>query len=788
MTDDKQITIEVDGRELQASPGDMLIDVTDAAGINIPRFCYHKKLSIAANCRMCLVDVENVGKPLPACATPVADGMKVQTRSPKALAAQQGTMEFLLINHPLDCPICDQGGECELQDVAVGYGQDISRYVEGKRIVKDQDLGPLIATDMTRCIHCTRCVRFGAEIAGVREMGATGRGEHMRIGTYVAKTVDHELSGNIIDLCPVGALTSKPYRYQARAWELSQSSGVASHDSVGSNLHLHIKSNRVMRVHPQENEAINETWISDRDRFSYEGLYADDRLLAPRVKRNGQWVDVEWDEALELVAGSLKAIAEKDASQLGALLSPRRTSEEMYLAQRMTRGLGSANIDTRLRQGDFRADGSAPPVPWLGVSLAELEQADTVLVVGAHLRKEQPLLAHRLRKAALAGANVIFVTPTSASLTHPAIQITRNPAEFVEFLSGVALTLGADASQLPAVDAEQDAADQQKRIASLLSEASKPLVLLGAGATAHPDYASLQAVCHSLATVAGATIGYVPEAANSVGAGLAGASPLVGPGGEKLDKIGHNAAEMLTNALRAYVLIGVEPDADTWNPKQACATLNKADFVVALTPWRNASLDSVADVLLPIADFAETSGTFVSADHHWQAFKGVVSPAGEARPCWKVLRVLGNLLDLPGFDYSTISDVQQELKQACSGKTPDNAPLKPIKCSALEARSKQLYRLGDVPIYAVDGLVRRAPSLQSTADAIAFQVAINADEAKRLGLEDGDLVTIEQDDCSASGPLRIDQNIADGCARIPSAVSGSESLGPAYGPVTLVKG
>jgi NADH-quinone oxidoreductase subunit G len=789
MTDDKQITIEVDGRQLQASPGAMLIDVTDAAGIAIPRFCYHKKLSVAANCRMCLVDVENVNKPLPACATPVADGMKVHTRSPKALAAQQGTMEFLLINHPLDCPICDQGGECELQDVAMGYGQDISRYVEAKRIIKDENLGPLVATDMTRCIHCTRCVRFGAEIAGVREMGATGRGEHLRIGTYVAKTVDHELSGNIIDLCPVGALTSKPYRYQARAWELTQSSGIASHDSVGSNLYLHVKNNRVMRVHPDENEAVNETWISDRDRFSYEGLYSADRLTSPRVKKNGAWVDVEWDEALELVAGSLKSIANKDASQLAALVSPRKTLEEMYLAQRLLRGLGSGNIDSRLRQGDFRADRTGPLRPWLGLPIADLEQADAVLVIGASLRKQQPLLAHRLRKAALSGAKIIFIAPAEALLTHPALQIVQPPGQMISLLGAINKALGADLPALSELPVLENCAESASKVAELLVHAQRPLVLIGYDIVAHPEYARIQGLAQSLAVAAKATIGFVPEAANSVGAAFAGALPHVAAGGEPALQPGLNAGALLADSpRRAYLLLGVEPAADTWNPAVACQTLDKADFVVALTAWRSSCLDQVADVLLPIADFGETAGTFVNAEHRWQTFKGAVTPAGDARPAWKVLRVLGNLLDLDDFSYSDIQEVQAQLRQICDGKKPDNTPQSAGDLAALDTSDGGMYRVGDVPLYACDALVRRAPSLQKTADAVGLRIAINAREAQRLGLAEGDAVSIKQGDGTASGSLSIIQSVADGCVLIPSAVPGSETLGPSYGPVTLEKG
>ncbi len=790
MTDAKQVTIEVDGRELKANPGTMLIEVTDAAGISIPRFCYHNKLSISANCRMCLVEVEQGGrpfpKPLPACATPVADGMKVQTRSPKALAAQQGTMEFLLINHPLDCPICDQGGECELQDVAVGYGQDVSRYVECKRVVKDPDLGPLVATDMTRCIHCTRCVRFGSEIAGIREMGAIGRGEHMSIGTYVSETVDHELSGNIIDLCPVGALTSKPFSFQARAWELTQSDSVASHDGVGSNVHLHVRRNRLLRVHPRDNEAVNETWISDRDRFSYQGLYADDRLQRPLIKKQDQWQETDWDEALERVAKKLKDIAGRDASRLGTLVSPRATLEEMYLAQKLTRGLGSANIDCRLRQGDF-ADSAAPLFPWLGSSIADLETADMVLVIGANLRKEQPLLAHRVRKAAREGAEVVFVNPFELVIAHEATQIVDSPSGLLHALAGVAKGLGVREAGARGLVPKIDATDAQKALGSRLRDADKSVVLLGNLAAASPEYTVFRGLAHAIAEAAGATIGYLPDSANSTGASLAGALPHILPGAKAADSAGTDALGMLSEPHRAYLLMGFEPGLDTWNPVVSQATLANADFIVALSPWRSASLEAVADVILPVGDFAETAGTYVNAEGLWQSFQGAVAAPGDARPAWKVLRVLGNMLDLDGFDYAGARDIREELRGVCEGVTPNNNPRNELIGTLAETSEGGLCRIGDVPIYAADALVRRAAALQHTADAIAFGVWINPAEAGRLGVANGDTVAVKQANDSVQTVVTLDASIPEGCVRIPAALDGSERLGAPYGPVTLEK-
>ncbi len=784
MTDDTQVTIVVDGRELQAKPGAMIIEVTDQAGIAIPRFCYHKKLSIAANCRMCLVEVEQGGrpfpKPLPACATPVADGMVVQTRSPKALAAQKGTMEFLLINHPLDCPICDQGGECELQDVAMGYGADVSRYSEGKRVVMDEDLGPLIATDMTRCIHCTRCVRFGAEVAGVREMGATGRGEHMRIGVYVSKTVDHELSGNIIDLCPVGALTSKPYRFHARAWELTQSDGIASHDGVGSNLHVHLRRGRILRVHPRDNEAVNETWISDRDRFSYQGLYAGDRLGAPLVKKNGQWKETDWDEALQLAARKLKAKAP------ATLVSPRATLEEMYLAQKLTRGLGSADIDSRLRQGAFN-DAADPLYPGLGVAIGELEKSDAILVIGANLRKDQPLLAHRVRKAALAGANVVFAGFYEQELTHPATQLVHGPDNLLQELAGIAKGLGVRAAGAKGLVHKTKASEEQKALAQALKDADRLVVLLGNQAAASPAYTVFKGLAEAIAEAAEGTFGYLPTSANSAGAHLSGALPHVLPGARAAERAGRNAGEILGNGSDSVLLVGFEPDLDVCDPATAMNGLGKSDFVVALNAWRSPALEAVADVLLPIGDFGETAGSYVNADGQWQSFQGVVAPPGDARPAWKVLRVLGNLTGLEGFDYVSAADVRSELAPLCESSTQDNKSREEMMGEVPVTPEGAMYRLGDVPIYAVDGLVRRSPALQATADAPAFGLSINADEAARLGLAEGDRVAVSQGESRAEAVVAVDRRVPPGCVRIPSAVSGSETLGPAYGPVTLEK-
>jgi NADH-quinone oxidoreductase subunit G len=787
MTD--KITIEIDGRPCAAVPGEMIIAVADREGIPIPRFCYHKKLSISANCRMCLVEAEQGGrpfpKPVPACATPVVDGMKIQTRSTRALDAQQGTMEFLLINHPLDCPICDQGGECELQDVAMGYGGDVSRFTERKRVVKDEDLGPLIATDMTRCIHCTRCVRFGAEIAGVRELGATGRGESMRIGTFVAHTVSHELSGNIIDLCPVGALTSKPYRFTARAWELTTADSIAPHDAAGSNIRLHVRRGEVMRVHPRDNESVNETWISDRDRFSYAGLNQGDRLTAPLVKRDGAWVEVDWSEALELAAQRLRAA---DPAETGWLLAPNATLEEMYLAQAIARGLGCPNIDHRLRQRDFRGDGADPLLPWLGVPISELDEQGAFLLIGSDIRQEQPILAHRIRKAALNGATVSLVNPYQLDLTHPSTQLAGGPARMLEDLAAIAKALRKRGSgTIKDLIAQCQPTDTHAEIGEALKGAQSGLILLGSLAAAHPDYTLLKALAYVIAEATKAKVGFLPIGANSVGAHLAGALPHLLPGAGLAERSGIPVAEMLAFPRKTWVLWGVEPDLDLGNPGRAMEALDQADFVVAASAFRAPSLESVADLMLPIGAFAETSGTYVNASGTWQSFQGAVAPPGESRPGWKVLRVLANLLQLTGFDYRDNAQVRAEIATFCASTRPNNAPIGDLKVEP-RGLGEGLIRLGNVPIYAVDPLVRRSPALQRTpAMDSAFGAYVHPDQASALGLVSGDVVEVQQNGARVRTRVVIDTAIPPGCVRIPSGVPGSESLGDQIAPVALTK-
>ena len=782
---EEQLTLEIDGRRCTAEPGEMIIAVADREGIPIPRFCYHEKLSIVANCRMCLVEAEQGGrpipKPVPACATPVSDGMKVLTRSPKALDAQRGTMEFLLINHPLDCPICDQGGECELQDVSMGYGEDVSRFSERKRVVKDEDLGPLIATEMTRCIHCTRCVRFGIEIAGVRELGATGRGEDMRVGTYVEHTVAHELSGNVIDLCPVGALTSKPFRFTARAWELTAEDGIAPHDGVGSNLRLHVRGERVMRVNPRDNEAVNETWISDRDRFSYEGLSSPERLSAPMLRRDGRWHEVEWQEALHATITALRALGPE---QLGCLIAPTATLEEQFLAQRLVRALGSGNIDTRLRQQDFRADADDPPLPWLGLPIAELETQQAVLLVGADPRQEQPLLAHRLRKAALDDAQIALVNPYRVGLEHPSTQFVAAPGALLDELEALLAALDGDGTAAGADERHRTTAAALRAAGG----AGRGLVLLGALAESHPDYARLRARAARLAAAAGCRLGFLVRAANSVGSYLAGSLPHRLPAGGALERPGLSARAMLEDTRQGYLLWGLEPGRDLADPAAAQRALAAAGSVIACSAFRDPLLEAHADILLPISAFAETAGTLVNAECRWQRFQGAVPPAGDARPGWKVLRVLGTMLELDGFAHNSAREVHDEVAALCRDLAPDNgvgegAALAP---AAADGNGEPLTRVGNVPIYAVDPLVRHADALQRTPLAEPLAVHLHPQQAEALGLSDGERVRIVQDGAAGSeAAVVFDSHLARGAARIPSAVAGAEALGPIIGPVRL---
>ena len=700
------VEIELDGQKVEVPPGSMVMHAAEKAGTFIPHFCYHKKLSIAANCRMCLVDVEKAPKPMPACATPVTMGMVVRTKSDKAIKAQQSVMEFLLINHPLDCPICDQGGECQLQDLAVGYGASKSRYEEEKRVVFHKDVGPLVSMEeMSRCIHCTRCVRFGQEIAGVMELGMSHRGEHAEIETFVGQSVDSELSGNMIDICPVGALTSKPFRYQARTWELSRRKSVSPHDATGANLIVQVKNHRVMRVVPLENDAVNECWIADRDRYSYEALNGEDRLTQPMLKQGGEWKAVDWQTALEYVANGLKQVkADHGASAIGLLASPHSTVEELALAGALVRGLGSENIDSRLRAADFSNVGAAGTARWLGRSLASLSTVQRVLVVGSNLRKDQPLMAQRLRQAVRQGAQLSALVAQPIDWAMRVHQSVVAPsADWVMALAGVAAAVAEAQGVAAPVSATPTETD--RAIAKSLIGGEDKAILLGNAAAHHEKASSLLALAQWIGQNTGASVGYLGEAANSVGAQLVRAVP--GQGGQ-------NASQMLRGGLKAAVLLGVEPGLDSAAGGQG---LVGAEMVVTLSAFKT-NMD-VSDVLLPIAPFTETSGSFVNTEGRLQSFHAVVRPLGDARPAWKVLRVLGNLLGLSGFDADSSQAVlAAALPGARVGEVVDSARLSNAVSVNIDTQRATLEPCV-APIYQLDGLVRRASSLQLTADARA---------------------------------------------------------------------
>ncbi len=695
------VEIELDGKKVEVAEGSMIMHAAEHAGTYIPHFCYHKKLSIAANCRMCLVDVEKAPKPMPACATPVTQGMIVRTKNDKAVTAQKSVMEFLLINHPLDCPICDQGGECQLQDLAVGYGGTSSRYEEEKRVVFHKDVGPLISMEeMSRCIHCTRCVRFGQEVAGDMELGMSHRGEHAEIETFLGKTIDSELSGNMIDICPVGALTSKPFRYHARTWELSRRKSVAAHDSSGANLIVQVKNNQVQRVVPLENEAVNECWIADRDRFSYEALNGGERLTQPMLKQGGEWKEVDWQTALEYVANGLKNIQrDHGAASIGALVSPHSTLEEAYLAGALLRGLGSDNVDHRLRNAEFAA---GEGVRWLGTSIASLSTLQRVLVVGSNLRKDHPLFAQRVRQAVRHGAQVNAVTSVAALASADAWAmpvantLLSDASGWAQSLANVAAAIAADKGI--AAPASGQATAEAQAVAKSLLGGERKAVLLGNGAAHHANASSLLALANWIGEHTGASVGYLTEAANTLGAQWANAQPQTG---------GKNAAQMLNGSLKAALLLNTEPEFDSAAGAAAAQALAAAEMVVTLSPFK-ANM-AFSDVLLPIAPFTETSGSFVNAEGRLQSFHAVVKPLAETRPAWKVLRVLANLLDIPGFAFETSQDVLAR------------ATAQPLHLSnATRAEVRLGGSVGEpavAAIYQLDSIVRRAPSLQLTADA-----------------------------------------------------------------------
>jgi NADH-quinone oxidoreductase subunit G len=770
------VEIELDGKTVDVPQGSTVMHAAAKLGSYIPHFCYHKKLSIAANCRMCLVEVEKAPKPLPACATPVTQGMKVFTHSAKAVEAQRSVMEFLLINHPLDCPICDQGGECQLQDLAVGYGKSESRYDEEKRVVFHKNVGPLISMqEMSRCIHCTRCVRFGQEVAGVMELGMVNRGEHSEITTFLGQTIDSELSGNMIDICPVGALTSKPFRYAARTWELGRKRSVSPHDSLGANTTVQTKANKVMRVVALENESINECWISDRDRFAYEGLNSADRLTTPMVKQGGKWLETDWESALDYVAHSLKTIsAESGPESVGALAHPISSSEELYLLQKMIRGFGSNQVETRLRQTDVKGAAAAP---WLGMTVAKLSELDRALVIGSFLRKDQPVIAARLRTATKRALVVHridaggddWLIPTAAS-------IAAIPSAWLNALSEVALAVAKAKSvsaptgilSLPISAAAQSVAD------SLLS-GTTTAVLLGSAAIAHPHASDLHVLAQFIAEQTGATLGFLPVGGNAVGAGLVGAN-------------GAGVDSVLSGDRRAVLLMNLEPDSDLPNPEQARAALAKASTVIALSAYKSADILEVADVILPITTFTETVSTFVNAEGRVQTIQPAVKPLGDSRPAWKVLRVLGGLLNLDGFLYNLPEEVLGDaLGESYCTKLSNQATVSTLTKSNL-AQLNGLERLADVNIYAGDQIVRRSSALHLTRDAKrGNQVGLGQKLFTELGLKEGDAVRVTQGSQSVDLPATLEANLVAGAVRISAGTTASAKLGPMFGLITVSK-
>ena len=779
-------TIEIDGKTLEVENGKTIIEVADEAGIHIPRFCYHKKLSVAANCRMCLVQIGTSKKPVAACATPITDGMKVLTKSEEALRSQQAVMEFLLINHPLDCPICDQGGECELQDVSMGYGSGLSEYDESKRAVEDEDLGSLIATEMTRCIHCTRCVRFGDEVAGVRELGATFRGEKVEIGTYVQHSMTSEVSANIIDLCPVGALTSKPYRFTARAWELSQFDSVAPHDCLGSNVHLHVRRDRLMRVVPKENESINETWLSDRDRFSYLGLNSESRATQPMIKKDGQWHPVEWSTALKHAAECMKhVINQHGPEQFAAFASPSSTTEEFYLLQRLMRGMGVHNLDHRLQQADFRDQQGMPRIPTNALPYAQIEQLDSLLLVGCNIHREAPLAGVRVRKAFRAGCKIAAINPVEYDYHFDVYaQAVVAPYEMTRQLAALVVALVDDVTTLDeAVQRLLLGVKPDKTINAMARalKAKKAAIISGAIVENHPDASTIRALLHVIETHCGIPTLRLTTGANAAGAWLAGMVPHRTVGGKEVSEPGLDVQSALQAKLKGYLLLGVEPGYDFANPHNARQSMLAAEFVVLITAHYHESMLDYADVILPYAPYAETSGTYINIDNQWQTVQGAVTPPGEARPAWKIIRVLGNLLNGRNFDYESTQAVLAEVKVAAS--LSSTRKYEPIYAESLACNTDELVRVGEWPLYRGDAIVRSAQALQQSASADVASIRVHPKTASRLKLKE--LATVSQGDIEITLPLVRDARVALDVVCVDNALPETVYLGASFAPIAI---
>ncbi len=778
--------IEIDGKSFEVENGKMIIEVADDAGIHIPRFCYHKKLSVAANCRMCLVEVEGGRKTVPACATPITDGMKVFTNSKEAVRSQQAVMEFLLINHPLDCPICDQGGECELQDVSMGYGNDETSYEETKRAVEDPELGPLISTEMTRCIHCTRCVRFGDEVAGLPELGGLGRGENMSISTFVKHSMKSEVSGNIIDLCPVGALTSKPYRYTARAWEMVQHESVALHDCLGSNIYLHVRRNSLMRVVPKENEAINEVWLSDRDRFSYLGLNSKSRASKPMIKRNGQWETVDWESALKFASDGIgRIITQYGAEQFAAFASSSSSLEEFYLLQKLMRELGVNNLDHRLQQVDFRDQDWQTIMPSSTIKYKEIESQENLLLLGCNINKEVPLAGIRVRKAFRNGAKIYAINPVDYNYNFDLDgKIIVSPQEMAIELATLLLAVVGDTNELDQkiqkllLGLKPNAS--QKAMAKSLARPNS-VIITGALCENHPDAALLRTLVSLLADLTGARILRLTTGANSAGAWMAGMVPHRAEAGKKIDNNGHDVQAALNAKLKGYLLMGAEPGFDFANPSLARHSMLAAEFVVVLSAFNNESIQEYADVILPMAPFAETSGTYINVDLEWQTVKGALAPMGESRPAWKILRVMANILHAKGFDYLSSEDVLKELKLAEDSSSL--MPYTPFLPELLPVSKLSLVRVGEWPLYRSDSIVRNADALQNCNASESACIRINSKTAKKLNLCDS--ATVSQGDIEITLPLICDDRVAQDVVWVANALPETVDLGAAFTEITI---
>ena len=772
------INIEIDGQQFQAKPGTNVIEVADEAGIYIPRFCYHKKLTVAANCRMCLVEVERAPKPMPACATPVAEGMKVRTSSSYAVAAQKDTLEFLLINHPLDCPICDQGGECPLQDQAVGYGGHASRFIEKKRVVPDHNIGPLIQTEMTRCIHCTRCVRFGEEVAGVMELGITGRGEHLKIDTFFEQSVDSEVSGNVIDLCPVGALTSKPYRFTARSWELISHDSISPHDCLGTNIDIQTLRGEVKRVLPRENEAINECWLADRDRYSYEGILEGGRLSEPMMRTEEGMVAVDWRTALNKAADGLRSVKQQEgADALGALVSPASTLEEFYLVQKLMRLLGTSNVDHRLRQVDFSDDLNAARYPGTSIPIEEYSKAKAVLLIGSNIRKEQPLLSLRVRQAWKNGAKITAINPFDWNFNFDLTSsVVASPSSFCKELAQV----------VNCVDEESDDVDIHRQIANTLKNVDgKAIIVLGQSAISHPQFSKLKQLAQKLAKSTGASLSILPPA-NSVAGWLGGCLPHRESNGIAISEPGLNANQMIQNPRSAYLLFNVEPDNDLADGVQAVLAMESAKFVVSFQVFDE--IPEYVDVALPITPFTENSGTFVNCEGRMQKATAAVEPNGQARPGWKVLRVLGNLLEVPGFMYSDLNEVLNEVSVEsgfCESQQLENGDEVQFEFVDAGQGAGQFELISEMPIYAVDSIVRHAPALQATADAAIEQAHMNPDDLRTLDFDDGSRVAIQHSFGLLQMNIISDTRVPSGCIYIPAGAG--NSVLPATGAMMQIR-